>query len=248
METRRGPAKAPPVDTPRHRALASDSRARILNLVRAADAGMTAAEVARASGLHPSTVRAHLDQLTEADLLVREPDRHGTPGRPAWRYRLGVVPEPARGLYRELAGALVNHLARAEDNPKAAGERAGRDWGRHLARAAEAAGAGQPGSARRRPTNPIDGVVGVLDRLGFTSDVVRRDDDHAVLHLRTCPFLELVAVNPDVVCGLHLGVVRGALGGLGASTAGTALEPFGVDGACVLRLGAAGPEQGKPRR
>lgn len=216
------------------------SRAGILELVRASGTGLTVAEVARDRGLHLSTVRAHLEQLTEAGLLAREPTRGGSPGRPAWLYRAVSAPGRADSLYRDLAGALVGHLARAEENPAAAGEQAGRDWGRRLARR------DGPPDTTREPT--IDGLVRVLAKLGFSPRVVSRDGDAAgVLHLRTCPFLDLVGTNQDVVCGLHLGVIRGALGGLGASTAGTSLEPFGAEGACVVRLGASAP-QSRPVR
>lgn len=75
--------------------------------------------------------------------------------------------------------------------------RAGRDWGRALA-------------PPPRRTAPVDGLVQVLDGLGFTPAVVHRDNDSAVLHLRSCPFLELAEASPDVVCGVHLGVIGGA--------------------------------------
>lgn len=238
-------------DTPRHRALSSVSRAGILALIRSTADGLTAAELARLSGLHPSTVRAHLDQLVEAALVAREPLRQGAPGRPAWRYRAIAAAEPTDTLYRDLAAALVDHVARAEENPAAAGEQAGRDWGRRLAQgqgAATGARRRNGGIARAKPA-PIDGLVGVLDQLGFTPKVVSRDDDTTgVVHLRTCPFMDLVAANPDVVCGLHLGVIRGALGGLGASTAGTDLEPFAAEGACVVRISTDRNRTGHRRR
>src|SRR5690606_15802831 len=198
-------------DTAQHRALSSASRAAILELVRARASGLTAAEVARYCGLHRSTVRAHLERLTSAGLVTREPARGGTPGRPAWRYRAVAVPRPADSLYRDLAGALVGHLARADANLASAGEQAGRDWGRRLVRRDVTRDA----RAASREA-PLDGLVRVLDHLGFTPTVVQRDTDTpAVIHLRSCPFLDLVSSNQDVVCGLHLGVIRGALGGLG---------------------------------
>ena len=74
-------------DTARHRALSAASRVRILELVRHASDGMTAARVTEQTGLHPSTVRAHLEQLAESGLLSRHRQGDGSPGRPAWRYR-----------------------------------------------------------------------------------------------------------------------------------------------------------------
>src|SRR5690606_19574706 len=160
-----------------------------LELVRASGTGLTAAEVAEQRGLHASTVRAHLDQLTSVGLLTREPARGGTPGRPAWRYRAITAPGPADSLYRDLAGALVGHLARAAPNPASAGEQAGRDWGRRLV-SREVAPREAVGSTREAP---LDGLVRVLDHLGFTPSVQHRDSGpSAEVHLRTCPFLDLV--------------------------------------------------------
>ncbi|MBX6388323.1 MAG: helix-turn-helix domain-containing protein, partial [Frankia sp.] len=66
----RGPSD-PLDDAVRHRALAAASRVRILALVRRAGDGLTAADVAEATGLHANTVRAHLDQLVDARMLIR---------------------------------------------------------------------------------------------------------------------------------------------------------------------------------
>jgi predicted ArsR family transcriptional regulator len=202
----------------------------MLDLVRRAEGGLTAADVAAATGLHPSTVRAHLDQLAESGLLTRERRGDGTPGRPAWRYQ--AVPraeEDDRSTdrpYRDLAAALIGHLARDADDPHAAGVRAGRDWGRTLA-------------APIARTAPMDGLVQVLDRLGFTPEIVDRPEpEAAVVHLRSCPYLDLALKDPDVVCGVHLGVIGGVLGALGASAADTDLQPFAAPGACVVEVRA----------
>jgi predicted ArsR family transcriptional regulator len=83
----------------------------------------------------------------------------------------------------------------------------------------------------------VDGLVRVLDQLGFTPQVVERHDrGNAVVHLRSCPFLDLALASPDVVCGVHEGVIGGALGALGASVADADLQPFAAPGACVVRV------------
>lgn len=218
------------IDTTRHRALASSTRVAILQLVRRSPAGLTAAEVARSTGRHLSTVREHLDQLTQAGLLVRERRGGGSPGRPAWCYRAGTTPETDAGPYRELAVALVEHLALTEADPWAAGVAAGRIWGRKLA-----ANVG-PEVGRR----PGDRVLAVLDRLGFTPQVVKRHGpDPAQIQLHSCPFLDLVNDGSDVVCGVHLGVIRGAVGAAGGSGAAATLQPFGAPAGCVVRLAAS---------
>jgi predicted ArsR family transcriptional regulator len=225
----------------------------MLGLVRRAETGMTAAQMVEATGLHPSTVRAHLDQLAESGLLTRHRRGDGSPGRPPWCYRAVPVTDTEAGAsrtdlpYRDLAAALIGHLARDADDPHAAGIRAGRDWGRALA---------APHAAGSERVAPVDGLVRVLDQLGFTPQVVDRPiPGAAVVHLRSCPFLDLALASPDVVCGMHQGVIGGVLGALGASAADTELEPFAVPGACVVRVRTrpappASPPagRGRPRR
>lgn len=216
----------------------------MLGLIRGAENGLTTAEVVAETGLHPSTVRAHLDQLTASGLMVRHRRGDGSPGRPAWRYQ--AAPRADRGHdaehdggghgadhgtpYRALAAALVAHLARDADDPHAAGVRAGRDWGRSLAASLA------PGTEL---TAPMEGLVRVLDRVGFTPRVVDRPDPGgAVVQLRSCPFLDLAMANPDVVCGVHQGLVGGTLGALGAVGAQIDLRPFAAPGACALQVSA----------
>lgn len=228
METlRTGPA-GETIDTSRHRALGSANRVAILRLVRAAHSGLTAGEVAESIGLHLSTVRAHLDRLAEAGLLVRARASGGLPGRPTWRYR-ATAPYPAPAPYRSLAAALLDHLAGAGGDTRAAAARVGEGWGRRLAAASPSA------------TDPVGSVVGVLDGLGFAPLLLPRApvNGGTEVHLHTCPFLELVAGNSDAMCGLHLGVIRGALEQFGAPGEGAVLEPFGAPAACVVRLPAS---------
>jgi predicted ArsR family transcriptional regulator len=65
------------------------------------------------------------------------------------------------------------------------------------------------------------------------------------VRLTRCPLLEAAHRTPEVVCGVHVGIVRGALVERGASPAGTALTPFAEPGACrlVLPAGAPGAEE-----
>lgn len=193
----------------------------MLHLVRSHDGGLTAAEVAARTGLHLSTARDHLERLASAGLVVRRPCRQaGRPGRPAWRYHAAAA-DPAPAPYRDLAAALLAQLGATP----AAAERAGREWGRRLA-AETPAGTGA-GALRQ-----------VLDRLGFAPVA----HGGAELHLRSCPFLALVADHPDAMCGLHRGVVLGVLGGRDAAAD---LVPFGAPDACVVRLAATAGTQAR---
>jgi predicted ArsR family transcriptional regulator len=214
------------IDTPQHRALGSASRVTILKLVRDAAGGLTAADVAAATGQHLSTTRSHLERLVEARLLVKARASGGLPGRPAWRYR-ATSADPAPAPYRALAAALLDHLPRgAGGDMRPAAARVGRDWGRELA-------ASVPSG-----DDPVEALTGVLEGLGFSPQrrSVGPSADHAELHLLTCPFLDLVGQNPDAMCGLHAGVVQGVLTSRGVAADQAVLEPFGAPHACVVRL------------
>jgi len=238
---RTGPA-GETLDTPQHRALGSDSRAAILHLIREADEGLTATDVAEHTRLHYSTVRAHLEQLTEAGLLVKGRASGGQPGRPAWRYRAATL-DPAPGPYRSLAAALLDHLATSRGGVRTA-VRVGEAWGRQLVAAlpSRPESASLPGAQPARSAGPVDSVLAVLEGLGFGP---RRQpgpgDDVIEVHLHTCPFLELVGQQPDVMCNLHAGVIRGALRAAGAPRGAAVLEPFAAPTACVARLRLPAP-------
>ena len=226
METPRIGPSGETIDTPRHRALGSSSRVTILRLVRTAEGGVTAAEVAARTGQHLSTTRAHLDRLTEAGLLVKARASGGQPGRPAWRYRAAAA-DPAPAPYRALAAALLEHLSGGGGDVREAAARVGQGWGRHLA------------AVSPDHDDPVDSVITVLDGLGFSPRREPLDTgDGAQVNLYTCPFMELVGQNPDAMCGLHLGVVRGILDRDGVPEESVVLEPFGAPAACVVRLPA----------
>lgn len=221
--TRKGPA-GETIDTPQYKALGSDSRATILRLIRDAAGGLTAGDVAARTGQHLSTTRAHLERLVKAGLLVKARASGGLPGRPAWRYR-ATTADPAPAPYRSLAAALLEHLAGADGDVREAAGQVGQSWGRQLA------GAG-PEAA-----DPVDAVSTVLSGLGFDPSVQpSAEPGQTTLHLRTCPFLDLVGQNPDAMCGLHAGVIRGVLDQQNMPASGTVLEPFGAPAACVVHL------------
>lgn len=231
------PADVPRHYTPgRHHTPGPDSRIAILRAVRAAGTGSTAAELAADIGQHRSTTRAHLERLVEAGLLVKARASGGLPGRPAWRYRAtGAAPVPAP--YRSLTVALLEHLAPVNGDVRAAADRIGRGWGRHLA-------AAEPGTG-----DPVAAVTTVLGGLGFDPAVApEHGDGRPRVHLRTCPFLGLVRQNPDAICGLHAGVVRGVLEQRGTPGEETVLEPFAAPAACVVHLPRTSSLPGRPHQ
>jgi len=114
------------------------------------------------------------------------------------------------------------HLAASDEDTRPAAVRIGQRWGRSLG------GASGPG---RRPK---DTLLAVLAALGYRPQEAAAGGV-AEVHLRTCPYLDLVRRHPDAMCGLHAGIVQGVLDRADAGGR-VVLEPFAAPGACVVRL------------
>jgi predicted ArsR family transcriptional regulator len=178
------------------------TRAAVLHLLREADgdaAGVSAAEVARALGLHANTTRFHLDALAAAGLVLRELEQRTQPGRPRVLYR---ARDSHRGNpYHDLAGAMVRHFAgNAVDRPALARE-AGVAWGVELRADRERLAPAESSLCR---------LVGCLADLGYAPEL--EEGQELLVVLRPCPYADLAAEDPAVVCELHLGLMRGVLG------------------------------------
>ena len=186
---------------------------------------VTVATLAEALGQHPNTVREHLDALVEAGLAERTRAASAGRGRPAWLY--AALPAVAAGSreYAGLATALALQLARTSAHPGDEAATAGRAWGASLATASGRQPRTRPGVER--------GVMGILDELGFEPESRGRS---TTVRLRRCPLLEAAREEPEVVCSVHLGIVRGAMDTWGADTEGVGLVPFAEPGACLLHL------------
>lgn len=213
----------------------SATPARIVAMLREQPEPLSQAAIARATGLHPNTVREHLENLVRRGLLARTRAEPEGRGRPAWLYALTDA-DPEVPEYAGLAAALAGAIARTSTTPGADATAAGEEWGHDLARQ-RGASPTTPGQARER-------VVALLDDLGFETRPDPADPDR--LRLTRCPLLQAAHRHPEVVCGVHLGIVRGALEELGADPAGSDLVPFAEPGACLLRLPPATPTADEP--
>ena len=130
---------------------------------------------------------------------------------------------------------------RTSQRPFADSIEAGRSWGREMVRqdTVEVAASEGPVLGSRAVPSAVAarrGVVSLLEKLGFAPSAAARC---AVVKLRRCPLLEAAHQYPEVVCRVHLGIVRGVLDELGADsdrTENTGLQPFSEPGACRLDL------------
>jgi predicted ArsR family transcriptional regulator len=219
-----------PVRAPAQASALSGPRSRVLELLQRRAGPATIAELAGELGVHANTAREHLDALVDRGLATREAAPARGRGRPAWTYFAAtdaVEPDPRVRDYAGLATALAAHIARTSADPAADALAAGTAWGRELAAERPVGPAGR-GSARARRQ-----VVGLLDELGFDPQPDARVTTAA---LRRCPLLDAARRHPEVVCQVHLGIVRGALEVLGGEPDGTQLVPFAEPGACRLDL------------
>ncbi len=182
-------------------------------------------------GVHPNTVRFHLDSLVAAGHVVHvEPGRKG-PGRPALMFQ--AVRQMDRGgtrHYRMLAEILSEALA-AEANSSAKAVAAGLAWGLS---GPESGLESTPGDAVSADES-IDRLVAMLDDLGFAPERRVANGEHQI-GLRHCPFLELAETRADIVCPVHLGLMRGAMEAWGAPVSVEELEAFVEPDLCVVRL------------
>ncbi len=184
---------------------------------------MTLAELSEASELHPNTLRAHLEGLVDRGYVVRATEPATGRGRPAHRYTVaGPRPAPAAEL-TGLAVALAGAVARSSVNPEEDARQAGRAWGHRLA---EDRGGTAPA--------PVD----ALADMGF--DPQPDSADPGAVRLTRCPLLDAAREAPNIVCGVHQGLVEGLLEHAGASTPGVDLQPFAEVGACRLLLPVTG--------
>lgn len=206
------------------------SRAGVLDMLQATDSPLGVREIAQRMGLHPNTARFHLEALVEAGLAAREAEDRETPGRPRIGYRAAVEGPSGRRRYRLLAEMLATLIAGTMPEPGAAAEEAGRAWGAYLTEQ-------PPPYQRLTPAEAIAKLMETMEELGFAPQVVpEADEGRYQLRLRQCPFREVAQQHRDVICGLHLGLMRGAFDLMRAPVTADRLDSFVEPSLCVASL------------
>ena len=205
------------------------SRADVLDMLRAADGPLGVREVAQRMGLHPNTARFHLEALAEAGLAVRETEERETPGRPRIGYRAATGGSAGRRRYRLLAEMLTSLIAGTMPEPGKAAEEAGREWGAYLTEQ-------PPPYQKLTAEEAIGKLTAIMEELGFSPQTEAGDGGQYRLCLRQCPFREVAQQHQNVICALHLGLMRGALARMRAPVSADRLDPFVEPSLCVARL------------
>jgi predicted ArsR family transcriptional regulator len=178
-------------------------------------------DAASAVGIGRTLAAYHLDKLADAELLAityQRPDGRSGPGagRPAKLYGLAerefAVSVPPRD-YLLLAAILVAAIEQDTDGSvRAVVAHAAREAGSEAARQADG------------------DLVAALRDCGY----LPRTDDDGDISLRNCPFHAIARDHLDVVCGLNLELINGAIAGSSSNDARAALNPR--PGHCCVEL------------
>lgn len=206
-------------------ALADPSRRALLEVLRDADGPLDVRALAGRVGLHPNSAREQLRRLIDAGLVQVTTATPSGRGRPGLRYR--ATAEALVDPYRHLAGVLADQLVTQPDASAftmAAGER----WGRQAAAAMLATDRDQQGA------DQVGAMVALMHEAGFAPETPAVGDTELRLH--ACPFVPIERRHLPVVCGIHLGFIRGSLRGLGSAWDAVAIEPFAQPAVCVAHL------------
>jgi len=219
-----------PIDSRTHRVLSGVSRVAVLEVVRE-DGPLDVQAIAERVGLHPNTVRAHLDQLMAARLVESSVSPRTTPGRPRLNFAAvaGVTTDPEVS-YRLLAGLLAGAVGASTPVPGAVAADLGKRWGQQVVRIPDV-----PDDREVADDVAVERLVALLGDVGFEpgSPVV---GGSTVIELHRCPFVEVAREHRDVVCGVHLGLMQGALEQLHARPTTVRLEPFVRPDLCLVHL------------
>jgi predicted ArsR family transcriptional regulator len=189
------------------KALGDNTRYAIyLELARSARP-LATSDISESLDLHPNTVRPHLERMREAGLLDVEVGGRGDVGRPQHRYSiapnapsLGFEP-PTMPVLARMVLSMAARLQASADDAEAVGR-------------TEGATRAQP---YQQAPSTLEALVSDLDRLGFDPVVTDAGDDPdaAVIAFSHCPFAELAAAHPELVCGLHRGLIAGFVAEMG---------------------------------
>jgi len=199
----------------------------ILQVLRASPQPRAITSIADELGVHPNTVRFHLEALARAGRVEQVVGEAVGRGRPPVLYRASRRMDPSGPTnYRLLASILTGYGAR---HPDAAAIAA--DLGRSTS----------PGLVTTAPHGPstrtqaVTELVDLLAELGFEPEPAdgRRARE---IRLRHCPFQNLAEEHGEVTCALHLGLMQGALRDLQAPVTVDRLEPFVEPDLCVAHL------------
>ena len=194
---------------PAYSAISSYSRVRVLHMLQQRPQ-RTIAELCQSTGLHPNTVREHLQRLIDGGYVVAEPEKRTTRGRP-------------RVLYS--AAADQNASPIAVRKAKEAAERG--DLMRRIMPWTDT------DELSTQALHQLDALVDDLGEAGFEPVV---DEAELTLDLSPCPHASSTAPAHSTLCAVHLGLMDGLLCQAGGPLHVAGMAPACDPTDCVVRL------------
>lgn len=209
------------------KALGDNTRYAIYLEIARSPSPRSTAEIADTLGLHPNTVRPHLERMRDVGLLDVEVDYRGAVGRPQHRYglaaeapSLGMEP-PAFPLLASLLAAVAVQARPAAEDVAEVGRVQGRDQGRSAATRARREDR-RDRTDRTERTGRTDAsacVRALLHELAALGYDPASDTDPSgpltTIAFTHCPYRDLAEAYPELVCHLHRGLVEGFVSGFG---------------------------------
>ena len=177
------------------RALGDPTRHELFRYIAGAARPVEVAELTEHLGLHHNAIRQHLAKLVEAGLVVESTAPSVGRGRPRLRYTVDASADSRWGVagpYERLS-LMLTEIIRTGESAVEVGRRAGRR--------------GRLGSSD--VADPVARLVEQMAQHCF-QPVAEQRGDQVDITLGVCPFETTALVDPDTVCGLHLGIAFGA--------------------------------------
>jgi predicted ArsR family transcriptional regulator len=195
------------------------SKENLLRLIAERDSMVSIQELCDLSGLHPNTVRTHLDSLLAAGEIERMQAPSQGRGRPLWLYRAAVKKVSA---YEMLATILASQLGHSDDPTLTL--RAAKKW----ANVAETEGALTAVDC----DEAVDQVAHSLRSVGFTVSSNPMRDEFTITE---CPYASLVEQHPRI-CDVHAALVSELMTRSGQPITIERLDVWAKPGVCVAHL------------
>jgi predicted ArsR family transcriptional regulator len=203
------------MSTPRtgYSAISSYSRVEILALIQARPE-RTITELTEATGLHPNTVREHLQRLIEGGHVIQSTEHRKTRGRPRTLYSAATG---SRSASSPIARRKVRDAALRGDVMRRV-----MPWtGSSVQRIGEQA------------THQLDAIVEHLTESGFDPVV---DERALTIDLSPCPHATSQSGHRPTLCAVHLGLMQAVLAEAGGPLRAACIhaDERGTD--CVVEL------------
>lgn len=198
---------------PAYSAISSPSRVQILRLLQLRPA-RTIAELTEATGLHANTIREHLQRLIDGGYVVAESEHRTTRGRP-------------RVLYSAATGGGEASSPVARRKARDAALRG--DLMRRVLPHTDSP------DLTDDAVHQLDALIDDLEASGFDPVV---DEQSLTVDLTPCAHAEAAPGEREVLCAVHLGLMRSVLAEARGPLALDGMLPACDPAECVVQLSA----------